>query len=99
HTANEFCPSIVDARPVKDVNPITFFGSQVVEKHPILKQWAAGSPGSVPIESMITRTEQYSALRRLGLESIYPVVEGYKDVFAYGAHVRFSDPVSLNGVG
>ena len=38
-------------------------------------------------------------LRRLGLESIYPVVQGYKDVVAYGAHARFSDPVSLNGVG
>ena len=42
-------------QPVKDVNAITFFGQQVVEKHPVLKQWAAGSPGSVPIESMITR--------------------------------------------
>ena len=38
-------------------------------------------------------------MRRLGLESIYPVVQGYKDVVAYGAHARFSDPVSLNGVG
>ena len=41
-----------------------------------LKQWAAGSPGSVPIESMITGTQQYSPLKRLGLESIYPVVAG-----------------------
>ena len=48
---------------------------------------------------MITRTQRYSPLKRLGLESVYPVVEGYKDVVAYGVHARFSDPVLLNGIG
>jgi hypothetical protein len=98
YTGEGFVPSIIDAKPVKDINPITFLGQQVVEKHPILKQWAAGSPGSVPIESMITRTEKYSPLKQLGLESVYPVVQGYKDVVAYGVHARFSDPVLLNGI-
>jgi hypothetical protein len=99
YTGEGFVPSIIDGKPVKDVNPITFLGQQVVEKHPILKQWAAGSPGSVPIESMITRTQKYSPLKQLGLESVYPVVQGYKDVVAYGVHARFSDPVLLNGIG
>jgi hypothetical protein len=36
-----FVPSIVRVAPVKDINPITFFGQQVVEKHPVLKTWAA----------------------------------------------------------
>ena len=64
YTGEGFVPSIIDATPVKDVNPITFLGQQVVEKHPILKQWAAGSPGSVPIESMITGTRKYSPLKQ-----------------------------------
>jgi hypothetical protein len=97
YTGEGFVPSIIDATPVKDVSAITFLGHQVIEKHPVLQQWAAGSPGSVPIESMITGTRRYSALKRLGLESVYPVVEGYKDVVAYGMHARFSDPISLNG--
>jgi len=97
YTGDGFVPSIIGATPVKDVSAITFLGQQVVEKHPVLKQWAAGSPGSVPIESMITGTHRYSALQQLGLESLYPVVQGYKDVVAYGMHARFSDPVSLNG--
>ena len=84
YTGEGFVPSIIDAAPVKDISPITFFGQQVVEKHPVLKQWAAGSPGSVPIESMITGTRKYSPLKRLALESIYPVAQGYKDVAAYG---------------
>jgi hypothetical protein len=61
-TGEGFVPSIIDGKPVKDINPISVPGQQVVEKHPILKQWAAGSPGSVPIESMITRTQKYSPL-------------------------------------
>ena len=97
YTGDGFVPSRITAQPIKDVNAITFFGHQLVEKHPILKQWAAGSPGAVPIESLITRTGPYSPLKRLGLESLYPVVEGYKDSFAVGVHVRLSDPLSFNG--
>ena len=80
------------ATPVKDVSPITFLGQQVVEKHPVVKQWAAGSPGSVPIESMITATRPYSPIERLRLESFYPVVQGYKSAAAYGMHARFWRP-------
>ena len=97
YTGGGFVPSIIPAQPIKDVNAISFFGNQLVEKHPVLKEWAAGSPGKVPIESMITRTRPYSPVRRLGHESIYPVVEGYKDTFAVGLHARFSDPLSFNG--
>jgi len=96
YSGNGFVPSVIHPRPLKDVNAITFFGNQVIEKHPVLKTWAAGSPANVPIESMFSGKRGYSPLKRLGLESIYPVVEGYKDVVAYGAHARFSDPVGLN---
>jgi hypothetical protein len=97
YTGDGFVPSIISAAPVKDINAITFLGQQLVEKHPVVKQWAAGSPGSVPIESMITRTRRYAPLKRLGVESLYPVVQGYKDAFAYGIHARFSDPLAFNG--
>ena len=96
YTGDGFVPSIISATPVKDVSAISFLGQQLVDTHPIVKQWAAGSPGSVPIESMITGKHRYSPLKRLGLESVYPVVEGYKNVFAYGLHARLSDPLSLN---
>jgi len=96
YTGDGFVPSIVQARPLQDVNAITFFGNQVLEKHPILKTWAAGSPANVPIESMIGEKRRYSPVKRLRLESLYPVVEGYKDAVAYGGHVRFSDAVGLN---
>jgi hypothetical protein len=52
YTGAGFVPSVIHAQPLQDVNPIVFFGNQVVEKYPVLKTWAAGSPANVPIESM-----------------------------------------------
>ncbi|HZI78061.1 MAG TPA: hypothetical protein VFD69_01040 [Vicinamibacterales bacterium] len=96
YTGDGWVPSVIRPQPLKDVNAITFFGNQVIEKHPVLKTWAAGSPASVPIESMFQPKRPYSALRRMRLESLYPVVEGYKNTMAYGTYARFSDPVGLN---
>ena len=95
-TGDGWVPSVIRPEPLKDVNAITFFGNQVIEKHPVLKSWAAGSPANVPIESMFQPKQRYNALKRLRLESVYPVLEGYKNTIAYGAHARFSDPVGLN---
>ena len=95
-TGDGWVPSVIRPQPLKDVNAITFFGNQVIEKHPVLKTWAAGSPANVPIESMFQPKQRYNALKRMRLESAFPVLEGYKNTVAYGAHARFSDPVGLN---
>ncbi len=96
YTGAGFVPSIVPARPLQDVSAITFLGQQVIETHPVLKTWGAGSPAAVPIESMIVSRGPYDPLKRIRLESAYPIVAGYKGVGAVGLHVRFSDPVQLN---
>ena len=62
-------PSVIRPQPLKDVNAIAFFGNQVIEKHPVLKSWAAGSQASVPIESMFQPKQPYSAVKRMRLES------------------------------
>jgi hypothetical protein len=97
YTGEGFVPTRIEAQPLEDISPITFLGQQLVEKYPVLKDWVAGSPAAVPIESMVMHKGPYSPFRSLGLESIYPVVEGYKDFAAYGLHLRLSDPVQLNG--
>jgi hypothetical protein len=96
YTGSGWVPSIIRPQVLKDVNAITFLGNQVIQKHPVLKTWAAGSPANVPIESMFQPKRPYSPIRRMTLESIYPVVEGYKDSIALGGYARFSDPIGLN---
>ena len=97
YTGEGFVPAEIEAKPLEDISAITFLGQQLAEKHPVVKTWMAGSPANVPIESLVTKKGPYSPFRALGLESIYPVVEGYKVYPAYGVHVRLSDPIQLNG--
>ena len=87
YTGEGFVPAIIAAAAAARTSaPITFFGKQLVEKHPVLKQWAAGSPGAVPIESMITRTRRLQpAEAACGSSRSIRSSQGYKDAVAYGA--------------
>jgi len=96
YTGEGFVPATIEAKPVDDLGAITFFGAQVIEKHPELKDWNVGSPLKVPLESLITRTGSYSSIRGIRLESAYPVVSGYKDSAALGYRLNLSDPLSLS---
>ena len=96
YTGEGFVPATVKVKPVEDINPIVFLGQQLVEANPILKDWKLGSPADVPLESLITEEGTYSHIREIQLESVYPVVEGYKDFEAIGFTANFSDPLRLN---
>jgi hypothetical protein len=96
YTGQGFVPARIQAKPLEDVNPITFLGQQIAEAHPVVKEWKLGSPASVPLDSLVTGRGPYRSVRSIRLESIYPVVQGYKDVAAVGIRANFSDPVMLN---
>jgi hypothetical protein len=96
YTGDGFVPARLTAAPIKDVNAITFFGQRTIEKHPILRSWAAGSPAAMPYEDLPKKRSRYGLAGGLQLESIFPIVQGYKDTQAIGARVQFSDPVQFN---
>ncbi len=96
YTGEGFVPARIQIRPIEDVSPITFLGQQVIEKYPTLKEWNVGSPMKVDLASRVKSTGGYRAIRSVGLESMYPVVQGYKESAAYGIRLNFSDPVQLN---
>jgi hypothetical protein len=81
------------------VAPIEFLGAQLVERYPVLKEWKLGSPAQVDLESRVTARGPYHSVRSMGLESLYPVIEGYKDSVGVGLRVNLSDPASLNRLG
>jgi hypothetical protein len=89
-------PAWIDPKPLEDVSPITFFGEQVVEAKPVLKTWMLGSPASVPYDTMEKQTGVYHLGGGLRRESIYPMVQGYKDTASVGLAVNLSDPLMLN---
>jgi len=95
-TGRGFVPATIDARPIEDVSPITFLGERLSEEHPIVRDWNVGSPLTIPYDSLKKDLKPYGLLGNLRPESIYPIVQGYKDTAAVGVRMNFSDAVRLN---
>ncbi len=91
-----FLPATIDPKPLEDVSAITFLGERIAEEHPVVKEWMAGSPAAIPLDALTTRSGPYHSSGEIGLESIYPIVQGYKDSVAYGLRLNLSDPIFLN---
>lgn len=98
YSGKGFLPALIDIKVLEDLSPITFLGAQVAEKHPVVREWSVPSPASVPLDTLVTSDDVYSPMGEMSLESIYPVLQGYKDTTAVGMHARFSDPISMHGL-
>jgi hypothetical protein len=96
YTGRGFVPARIHARPLEDVKEIVFLGQQIAEKHPVVRGWKLGSPAAVPLDSLVTGRGRYTSVGNIRLESIYPVVQGYKDFAAVGVRANFSDALFLN---
>ena len=96
YTAGGFVPAMIRPQPTEDLSAITFLGERIATVHPVVQGWGAGSPARFDYDSEIVRQGIYRPARELSLESIYPIVEGYKDSEALGLHVRFSDPIGFS---
>ena len=98
YTADGFAPVIFRPVPTEDLSAITFLGEQVASKHPEVQGWGAGSPARFDYEAEVQRQGTYRPVRELGLESFFPIVEGYKDSVGAGLHARFTDPIGFSTV-
>jgi hypothetical protein len=96
YTGEGFVPARITATPQGEVGTITFLGERTIDKHEVLKTWEVPSPDTVEYEAMPKTTRPYHLSGGLQLESLYPVVQGYKDTAAVGMRVDLSDPLRLN---
>ncbi len=98
YTAKGFAPVRVAIATRDDINAVHYLGQEVVEKHPIVKTWNAGSPARVNLDKVTTYAGPYRPLRRMRIGSIYPVLEGYKNTVAAGLRFNISDPLGLRSM-
>jgi hypothetical protein len=98
YTAAGFSPALADIAVREDVNAIHYLGQQVVEKHPIVKTWNAGSPARVNLDEVTTFAGPYKPIAETRLGSFYPVIEGYKESVAAGVRFNFSDALGLSTI-
>ena len=52
YTGTGFVPARLTARPIEDVNPITFMAERLVAEHPVIETWNVGSPAKIPYDTM-----------------------------------------------
>jgi hypothetical protein len=95
YSGSGFVPARIDARPLQDVSAITFLGERLAEERPVVRSWMAGSPAAVAFDDN-TPARSYRLAGAMRLESLYPIVQGYKDSVAAGYRLNFSDPLQLN---
>lgn len=98
YTTKGFLPVMLPNKPVLNVNAIDFLGQKVVEKYPIVKEWIAPPPSTINTDTLIIGAEPYSVFSHFGITSLYPVVQGYKDYFAYGMRLNLSDLIGFQSV-
>ncbi len=98
YTGQGFIPARIKAEPLEDVSAISFLGTRTVAKHPVLTTWKAGSPDDIDAESRIVSQGHYTAAGNLGLESMYPVVLGYKDSVSLGLKFNIADELRLDSL-
>jgi hypothetical protein len=97
YTGQGFLPSIIDPVPLDDLSAITFLGSEVAKKHPIVRDWSVVETlGETGYEEKITYQGKYRPNRELGFGSAYPIIEGYLDSVALGWALNFHDRLQLH---
>ncbi|TAK50400.1 MAG: hypothetical protein EPO27_04600 [Betaproteobacteria bacterium] len=99
YTAEGFVPAIIEPRPIKDVSAITFLGTEVAAKHPVVTTWQVPPPKAVDETKLITGKGAYYPPRELSLANAYPVVLGYKNSVGIGYHVNIEDALGLAALG
>ena len=98
YTGQGFLPVRIKAEPLEDVSAISFLGTETISKHPVLETWKAGSPDDVDAESRIVSQGYYTAASNLGMESMYPVLLGYKDSVSLGMNFNIADELRLDSL-
>jgi hypothetical protein len=98
YTGRGFVPVMMAATPREDVSAIQYLGQEIVETYPQVQKWTLGSPLSIKFDSVTTFEGEYNGLASIKLQSIYPIVQGYKDYTTLGFRFNFLDPLQLDNI-
>ncbi|MGH8124462.1 MAG: YncE family protein [Rhodanobacteraceae bacterium] len=99
YTGQGFRPVEINPVPLQNLSAITFLGTGIADKRPIVRSWGVGSPSKVPLQSMITHKGKYIPSHQIRPAARYPVVESYLHDVALGWHFGFADPLGLYSLG
>ena len=90
-----FVPVMIANKTVDTVSAIRYLGTEVIKRFPELQTWQVNLPSAspTPVWPAWVRQSEYSAMKLMSLSSMYPIVEGYKELVGVGMRFNFSDPI------
>ena len=98
YSAQGFRLVSLPVRVIDDVNAIPYLGQSVVDKYPELKTWKLQSRNNIDDIKLRTYAGVYKPLRRMELQSIYPIAQGYEDSKAAGVRMDIGDRLGLSHI-
>ncbi|MGA0100268.1 MAG: TolB family protein, partial [Steroidobacteraceae bacterium] len=107
YTGEGFMPSRIEAAPLSDLSATRFLGAEIARQHPVVRGWTAEQKSPATGEASTGQEEEPSGapdlerglhqpLASMELDSVYPVLQGYKDSVGAGLVARFSDPLFIS---
>ena len=93
-----FVPALIEVTPTDDLGAVTFLGERVAAKHPEVRTWMQPAAATVPFEASILRSGIYHPHRELAVQSVIPMLEGYKNSVGLGLAAEFSDPMGFSSL-
>jgi hypothetical protein len=91
YSGSGFVPVAVPDRDLDKVSSIRFLGTALADEKPLVREWAVGSP--LDVGYVAPEAEDYGAVKRMRVRSLYPVLEGYKSSEAAGLRLDLADVV------
>ena len=103
YSARGFIPSLIPDVVPDSVSAIKFLGNEIAATRPDVQSWVPKRDSSLNLDSLMATARPYSSLSHLGLNSAYPVVEGYQNAAgdraaAVGMRANFSDQVGATAL-
>jgi hypothetical protein len=94
YTGEGFIPVAIPREEIDNVSAVRFMGTALTEEQPLVREWTAGAPETADFEHL--EPQGYAPLRHMKLDSVQPILRGYKDSVSGGVRLDFGDGIGLS---
>jgi hypothetical protein len=95
YTSEGFVPVLISTGPIDRVSAVKYLGQEVVEEHPVLKDWIVTPVERAEGDTAAATRGEYHVVRGMRLSSMYPILQGYKDYASVGLRFNISDKLGM----
>ncbi|HPE87237.1 MAG: hypothetical protein WC151_02570 [Bacteroidales bacterium] len=98
YTTGGMMPELLSAVPLENVNDIKWLGQDVYEANQEVVNWVLPPVSHVNMDSVTFKESTYHPFTQLKLASVYPILEGYKNLVGWGYHIHFMDRLAIHSL-